>query len=44
MRGNGQPVWYVLFNDEGHGYRKKVNTDYFNAATMLFWRQYLLDD
>ncbi|MDN5781825.1 MAG: S9 family peptidase [Luteimonas sp.] len=44
VRGNGQPVWYVLFDDEGHGFRKKANNDYFNAATMLFWQQYLLND
>ncbi|QDH68866.1 S9 family peptidase [Marilutibacter alkalisoli] len=42
VRGNGQPVWYVLFNDEGHGFRKKTNSDYFTAATMLFWQQHLL--
>jgi dipeptidyl aminopeptidase/acylaminoacyl peptidase len=43
VRANGQPAWYLLFNDEGHGFRKKSNSDYFNAATILFWRQYLLD-
>jgi len=43
VRANGQPAWYLLFNDEGHGFRKKSNNDYFNAATMLFWKQYLLD-
>jgi dipeptidyl aminopeptidase/acylaminoacyl peptidase len=42
VRGNGEPVWYVLFNDEDHCFRKKVNNDYFNAATMLFWQYYLL--
>ncbi|GAB3755713.1 S9 family peptidase [Lysobacter olei] len=42
VRGNGQPVWYLLFNDEGHGFRKKSNVDYYSAATMLFWQQHLL--
>ncbi|MBB1087201.1 S9 family peptidase [Lysobacter sp. SG-8] len=42
VRGNGQPVWYLLFNDEGHGFRKKTNSDYFTAATVLFWQQHLL--
>ena len=42
VRANGQPVWYLLFNDEGHGFRKKANSDYFGAATMLFWQQHLL--
>ena len=43
VRGNGQPVWYLLYADEGHGFRKKANNDWFGAATMLFWQQYLLD-
>jgi dipeptidyl aminopeptidase/acylaminoacyl peptidase len=43
VRGNDQPVWYLLFNDEGHGFRKKANSDYFGAATMLFWQRHLLD-
>ncbi len=43
VRANGQPVWYLLYKDEGHGFRKKSNVDYFGAATILFWQQYLLD-
>ena len=42
-RANGGPVWYLLFDDEGHGFRKKANSDYFNAASMQFWKAYLLD-
>lgn len=42
VRGNGQPVWYLLFNDEGHGFARKANSDYFGAATMLFWNTHLL--
>jgi len=42
VRGNDQPVWYLLFNDEGHGFRKKANNDYYGAATILFWQQHLL--
>ncbi len=42
-RDNGGPVWYLLFDDEGHGFRKKANSDYFNAASMQFWKTYLLD-
>ena len=44
VRGNGQPVWYLLYADEGHGFRKKSNTDYFGAASVLFWEQNLLND
>lgn len=44
VRGNGQPVWYLLYDDEGHGFRKKSNVDYFTAATMLFWQQNLIGD
>ncbi len=41
-RANGGPVWYLLYDDEGHGFRKKANSDYFNAASMQFWQTYLL--
>ena len=43
VRSNGQPVWYLLYTDEGHGFRKKSNSDYFNAASILFLQRYLLD-
>jgi dipeptidyl aminopeptidase/acylaminoacyl peptidase len=43
VRGNGQPVWYLLYTDEGHGFQKKSNNDYYGAATILFWQQHLLD-
>ena len=42
VRGNGQPVWFLMFNDEGHGFRKKTNSDYFGAASMRFWEEHLL--
>ncbi len=43
VRANGQPVWYLLYADEGHGFRKKSNNDYFGAASILFWEQNLLN-
>jgi dipeptidyl aminopeptidase/acylaminoacyl peptidase len=42
VRSNGQPVWFLMYADEGHGFAKKANMDYFGAATMLFWQQHLL--
>ncbi|MEZ5460514.1 S9 family peptidase [Dokdonella sp.] len=44
VRDNGEPVWYLLYNDEGHGFRKKTNSDYFTAASMLFLQRYLLNE
>ena len=41
VRANGGDVWYVEFADEGHGFRKKANADWFNAAQMLFWQEHL---
>ncbi|UJB18605.1 MULTISPECIES: S9 family peptidase [Lysobacter] len=42
VRANGQPVWFLMFNDEGHGFQKKANTDYFGAAMMEFWQRHLM--
>ena len=39
----GLSPWYLLYADEGHGFRKKANVDYFTAAAMMFWQQYLLE-
>ncbi|HBD20411.1 MAG TPA: hypothetical protein DC063_10250 [Arenimonas sp.] len=44
VRGNGDDVWYLLFKDEGHGFRKKANSDYFGAASVLFWQKHLLGE
>lgn len=42
VKQNGSPVWFLMANDEGHGFRKKGNRDYQFFATVLFVRQYLL--
>ena len=42
VRGNGQPVWFLMYADEGHGFKKKSNSDYFGAAAIRFWQEYLL--
>jgi dipeptidyl aminopeptidase/acylaminoacyl peptidase len=39
VRGNGVEVWYLLAMDEGHGFAKKPNRDYFQAATSMFFRE-----
>lgn len=44
VRGNGGDVWFLEFKDEGHGFRKKPNVDYFRAATMLFWKKNLIGE
>ena len=36
IRARGGQVWYLLAKDEGHGFRKKANTDYQTAAMSLF--------
>jgi len=39
VRENGLEAWYLLAMDEGHGFRKKTNRDYFQAATIMFLRE-----
>jgi dipeptidyl aminopeptidase/acylaminoacyl peptidase len=43
VRRNHTPLWYVVANDEGHGFRKRRNADYQFALTVLFLRTYLLE-
>jgi dipeptidyl aminopeptidase/acylaminoacyl peptidase len=42
VRRRGHSVWYVLAEDEGHGFRKKKNRDYYYAALSYFWERYLV--
>src|SRR5581483_3798698 len=42
VRAAGGPVWYVLAKDEGHGFQKKANRDYFTDAVTRFFEEYLL--
>lgn len=42
VRKNGIDVWYLLAEDEGHGFGKKPNRDYYNRAVVLFLEKYLL--
>jgi dipeptidyl aminopeptidase/acylaminoacyl peptidase len=43
VRKAGTPVWYLRAKDEGHGFTKKVNTDYLFFTTVEFIKQYLLN-
>ncbi|MBM84309.1 MAG: peptidase S9 [Planctomycetaceae bacterium] len=43
VRANGQTVWTVYADNEGHGFRKKANRDYVTAVTTLFFQKYLTD-
>jgi len=36
IRAAGGTVWYMLARNEGHGFAKKENRDYYRAAAMLF--------
>ena len=42
VRKNGGEVWYLLAKDEGHGFQKKANRDFYNNAVSLFWEKFLL--
>ena len=42
VRQNEGEVWYVLFDNEGHGFRKQANRIYSGAAVTTFLQKYLL--
>ncbi len=44
IREQGGEVWYLLAKDEGHGFGKKTNRDYFTRASAVFLERYLLGD
>jgi dipeptidyl aminopeptidase/acylaminoacyl peptidase len=39
VRARGGEVWYLAAKDEGHGFRKKANTDVYRAAMVAFLRR-----
>ncbi len=43
IKQSGGTVWFLMANDEGHGFRKKDNTDFQFYATIAFMREYLLN-
>ena len=42
LRKKGNICWYLLARDEGHGFRKKSNNDFYLASVILFIQEYLL--
>ncbi len=42
VRANGVPVWYLLADNEGHGFARKVNADYYFYSTVRFFQETLL--
>jgi len=42
LRKNNVPVWWLVAEDEGHGFAKKKNRDFLAAATAEFVEQYLV--
>ncbi len=43
IRKNGGAAWHLVGTNEGHGFAKKENADYNFWASLLFWKQYLLN-
>jgi dipeptidyl aminopeptidase/acylaminoacyl peptidase len=43
IRQNGGTVWFLMAKDEGHGFRKKNNTDFQFYSTIEFIKQFLLN-
>lgn len=44
VRANGGHAWHLLAQNEGHGFHKKENEDYYFWTSLLFWKQTLLGD
>ncbi len=42
VRQNNVPVWYLLADNEGHGFQRKANADYYFYATVQFFENTLL--
>jgi len=42
VRQNGVEVWYLRAEDEGHGFAKKANRDFYNQSFIMFMEKFLL--
>jgi dipeptidyl aminopeptidase/acylaminoacyl peptidase len=41
IRGRGGEVWYLAAKDEGHGFRKKQNRDFYQKTIVTFLERQL---
>jgi dipeptidyl aminopeptidase/acylaminoacyl peptidase len=44
LKNNGIATWFLVANDEGHGYAKKKNQDFQFYSTIMFVRQFLMGE
>jgi dipeptidyl aminopeptidase/acylaminoacyl peptidase len=44
LKNSGVTTWFLMANDEGHGYAKKKNQDFLFYASIMFVRQFLLGE
>lgn len=44
MKNSGVTTWFLMANDEGHGYAKKKNQDFQFYATVMFVKRFLLNE
>ncbi|MFN3536224.1 MAG: prolyl oligopeptidase family serine peptidase [Brevundimonas sp.] len=43
VRASGGSAWHLLAQNEGHGFRKKENDDYYFWVGLMFWQEHLLN-
>jgi hypothetical protein len=43
VRSNGGTAWHLLAENEGHGFHKKENVDYYFWTSLQFWQETLLN-
>lgn len=43
IRSNGREPWYLVADNEGHGFAKKENRDYHFLTRVIFYERYLLE-
>jgi dipeptidyl aminopeptidase/acylaminoacyl peptidase len=43
VRKAGGATWYLVAKDEGHGFQKKANRDFYQNAVFFFFERFLVD-